>query len=145
MNRDRLTLQFKISVAKDRRRGMSVEEVMKKYGISKSSVYHWTRMYYSGTLIQAEEPYTKEEKNAAVMQYVRGKTKKKISGETGVPMMMLNEWIDNYFFEEAQERREIAGEKQRSIFRERRHRDKKGNLLRTVYPTSASAYVTWAK
>lgn len=145
MNRDRLTLQFKISVAKDRRRGMSVEEVMKKYGISKSSVYHWTRMYYSGTLIQAEEPYTKEEKNAAVMQYVRGKTKKKISGETGVPMMTLNKWIDDYFFETAQERREIAGKKKKSIFRERKRRDKNGNLLRTVYPTSASAYVTWAK
>ena len=145
MNRDRLTLQFKISVAKDRRRGMSVEEVMKKYGISKSSVYHWTRMYCSGTLVQAEEPYTKEEKNSAVMQYVRGKTKKKISGETGVPMMTLNKWIDDYFFETAQERREIAGKKKKSIFRERKRRDKNGNLLRTVYPTSASAYVTWAK
>lgn len=145
MNRDRLTLEFKISVAKDRRRGMSIEEVMKKYGIGRSSVYKWTKMYYSGTLIQKEEPYTKEEKNAAVMQYVRGKTKKKISGETGVPMMTLNEWIDEYFYEEAQERREVARQKKKSIFRERKHRDKNGNMLKTVYPTSASAYVTWAK
>ena len=145
MNRDRLTLQFKISVAKDRRRGMSVEEVMKKYGISKSSVYHWTRMYYSGTLIQAEERYTKEEKNAAVMQYVRGATMKDISKEMGIALSTLSEWIDEYFFETAQERREIAGKKKKSIFRERKRRDKNGNLLRTVYPTSASAYVTWAK
>lgn len=145
MNRDRLTLQFKIRVARDRRSGMSTEEVMEKYGIGRSSVYKWTKMYNSGTLMQVKERYTKEEKNAAVMQYVRGKTKKKISGETGVPMMTLNKWIDDYFFETAQERREIAGKKKKSIFRERKRRDKNGNLLKTVYPSSSAAYVTWAK
>lgn len=58
---------------------------------------------------------------------------------------MLNEWIDQYFYEEAQERQEIIAEKEKSIFRERKHRDKNGNLLRTVYPSSSAAYVTWAK
>lgn len=70
---------------------------------------------------------------------------KDISQEMGIALSTLSEWIDEYFFEEAQERREIAGKKKKSIFRERKRRDKKGNLLRTVYPTSASAYVTWAK
>lgn len=145
MNRDRLTLEFKIRVARDRRSGMSIEEVMEKYGIGRSSVYKWTKMYNSGTLMQVKERYTKEEKNAAVMQYVRGATMKEISKEMGIALSTLSEWIDEYFFEEAQERREIAGKKKKSIFRERKRRDKNGNLLRTVYPTSASAYVTWAK
>ena len=144
MNRERYTLEFKIRVSKDRRSGMPLKEVAEKYGIAESTVYKWTRLYYSGRLYQ-EETYTKEERNAAVMQYVWGKTKKKISGETGVPLQMLNEWIDQYFYEEAQERQEIIAEKEKSIFRERKHRDKNGNLLRTVYPSSSAAYVTWAK
>lgn len=145
MNRDRYTLEFKIQVAKDHCGGMSINRVAEKYKIAKSSVCKWTRLYSCGRLIKPEDPYTKEQRDAAVLKYVWGTPKKEIAEESGVPMITLNEWIDNYFFEEAQERREIAGEKKRSIFRERKRRDKKGNLLRTVYPTSASAYVTWAK
>ena len=115
MNRDRLTLDFKIRVARDRRSGMTIEEVMEKYGIARSSVYKWTKMYNSGTLMQVKERYTKEEKNAAVMQYVRGATMKDISKEMGIALSTLSEWIDEYFFEEAQERREIAGRKRKAF------------------------------
>lgn len=48
--------------------------------------------------------------------------------------------------QEIAEEKKIEKEEGRpSIFRERKHRDRNGNLLRTVYPSSSAAYVTWAK
>lgn len=145
MNKDKYTIDFKTNVAKDRRRGMSIKEVAEKYGVAESSVYKWARLYSCGRLIQPEDPYTKEQKYAAVLKYVWGTPKKEIAEESGVPLLLLNDWIDEYFCSEEQNRQEAVQKKKRSIFRERQHKDKNGNRLRTVYPSSSAAYVTWAK
>jgi transposase-like protein len=145
MNRDRYTLEFKIQVAKDHCGGMSINRVAEKYKIAKSSVYKWTRLYSCGRLIEPEDPYTKEQKDTAVMKYVWGTPKKEIAEESGVPLLLLNDWIDEYFYRVEQERQKLEQEKRVSIFRERQHSSSNGKDLRTVYPTSASAYVTWAK
>lgn len=145
MNRDRYTLEFKIQVAKDHCGGMSINRVAEKYKIAKSSVYKWTRLYSCGRLIQPEDPYTKEQRDAAVLKYVWGTPKKEIAEESGVPLLLLNDWIYEYFCSEEQNRQETVQEKKYSIFRERQHRDKNGNRLRTVYPSSSAAYVTWDK
>lgn len=145
MNRDRYTLEFKIQVAKDHCGGMSINRVAEKYKIAKSSVYKWTRLYSCGRLIEPEDPYTKEQKDTAVMKYVWGTPKKEIAEESGVPLLLLNDWIDEYFYRVEQERQKLEQEKRVRIFRERQHSSSNGKDLRTVYPTSASAYVTWAK
>lgn len=145
MNRDRYMLEFKIQVAKDHCGGMPINRVAEKYKIAKSSVYKWTRLYSCGRLIEPEDPYTREQKDAAVLKYVWGTPKKEIAEESGVPLLLLNDWIDEYFCSEEQNRQDTVQEKKCSIFKERHHRDKNRNRLRTVYPTSASAYVTWAK
>ena len=64
-------------------------------------------------------------------------------------LWLLNEWVEDYFErkeqEIAQEKKIEKEEKRPRIFRDRNHRDRKGNLLKTVYPSSSAAYVTWAK
>lgn len=145
MNKDKYTIEFKTNVAKDRRSGMSIQAVAEKYRVAESSVYKWTRLYSCGRLMQQEDPYTNEQRNDAVMKYVWGTPKKEIAEESGVPLLLLSDWIDEYFCSEEQNRQDTVQEKKCSIFKERHHRDKNGNRLRTVYPTSSSAYVTWAK
>lgn len=145
MNKDKYTIEFKTNVAKDRRSGMSIKEVAEKYRIAESSVYKWARLYSCGRLMQQEDPYTKEQRDTAVMKYVWGTPKKEIAEESGVPLLLLNDWIDEYFYRVEQERQKLEQEKRVSIFRERQHSSSNGKDLRTVYPTSASAYVTWAK
>lgn len=151
MNRKRYTDAFKEQVAKERKEnGMSEREVAEKYGIAKSTVFTWTTAYYSGRQEnQNNTLFTEEQKEKAALEYVHGKTKKEIAREYGVSIWLINEWIEDYF---ARKEKEIDDEKKMekeearpSIFRERKYRDRNGNLLRTVYPSSSAAYVTWAK
>ena len=152
MNRKRYTDAFKEQVAKDRKEnGMSEREVAEKYGIAKSTVHSWTTAYYSKGQKKQNNcvRFTKEQKEKAVLEYVYGKTKKEIAKEYGISLWLLDEWVEGYFERKEQEiaeEKKIEKEEGRpSIFRERKHRDRNGNLLRTVYPSSSAAYVTWAK
>lgn len=152
MNRKRYTDAFKEQVVKDRKENcMSEREVAEKYGIAKSTVHSWTTAYYSkGQKKQNNGAlFTKEQKEKAVLEYVYGKTKKEIANEQGISLWLLNEWVEDYFErkeqEIAQEKKIEKEEKRPRIFRDRNHRDRKGNLLKTVYPSSSAAYVNWAK
>lgn len=99
MNRKRYTDAFKEQVVKDRKEnGMSEREVAEKYGIAKSTVFTWTTAYYSGRQEnQNNTLFTKGQKEKAALEYVHGKTKKEIAREYGVPIWLINEWIEDYF------------------------------------------------
>lgn len=151
MNRKRYTDAFREQVAKDRKEnGMSEREVAEKYGIAKSTVFTWTTAYYSGRQENKNNTcFTEKQKEKAALEYVHGKTKKEIAKEYGVSLWLVDVWIESYFErkekEMAQEKKMQKEEERPSIFRERKHRDRNGNRLRTVYPSSSAAYVTWDK
>lgn len=135
------TEEFKEMVVRDRvQNGLSVKEASKKYGVAHGSVCLWTDQY--GFLMEDAPRRSEEIKNKAVQEYLCGRDKKDIIAEHNVSGRTLYRWVHEYWRE--QEEKRAQEEQPNSIFKERR-RTVNGKKLRVVYPTSASAYVTWAK
>ncbi|WP_409015695.1 transposase [Anaerostipes caccae] len=135
------TEEFKEMVVRDRvQNGLSVIEASKKYGVAHGTVCLWTDQY--GFLMEDAPRRSEERKNKAVQEYLNGREKKDILADYNISGRTLCRWVREHWREQEEER--VQDEQPKSIFKERR-RTVNGKKLRVVYPTSSSAYVTWAK
>ena len=139
------TEEFKKKVAKDRvENSLSVKETAKKYGISNGTVCIWTDMFYDpseySSYLALKCP--KEVKEQVVTEYLAGKGKRQIAREYGICKDTVEKWVAQYWKRE--EKRRLREKPEKGVFR-RPEKIVNGRRLKTVYPTSGSAYVTWAK
>lgn len=102
-----------------------------------------------------KDKYTIDFKTNVAKDRRRGMSIKEVAEKYRVAESSVYKWARLYScgrliqqedpYSKEQNRQEAVQEKKRSIFRERQHKDKNGNRLRTVYPSSSAAYVTWDK
>ncbi|GAA5551823.1 transposase [Anaerostipes caccae] len=139
------TEEFKKKVAKDRvENSLSVKETAKKYGISNGTVCIWTDMFYDPSEYSSYLALkcSKEIKAQVVAEYLAGKGKMQIAREYGICKDTVEKWVDQHWKRE--EKRRLREKPEKEVFR-RPEKIVNGRRLKTVYPTSGSAYVTWDK
>lgn len=139
------TEEFKRQVAKDRvENSLSVRETAKKYGISNGTVYIWTDMFYDpaeySSYLALRCP--REVKEQVVAEYLAGKGKRQIAREYGICKDTVEKWVEQHW--KIEENQRLREKPEKGVFR-RPEKIVNGRRLKTVYPTSGSAYVTWDK
>lgn len=124
--------EFKIMVVKDKvENALSIREACEKHGVAHGSVSLWTDQY--GFMFRRKQSDHEKTKNKAINEFLSGRSKMNIAKDYKISRRTLDHWIYEHY--KQQEIKDIQ-EEQEGIFHER---------LRTVYPTSSAAYVTWAK
>ena len=142
-DKSKYTEEFKRKVAADRvENSLSVIQTAKKYSISPGTVCVWTDMFYDpseyNSYLGVKCP--EDLKVEIVSEYIAGKDKAQIAKEYGITKDTLSKWIAQHW--ENDEKRRGEDKNKKGVFR-RPEKIVNGIRLKTVYPTSASAYVTW--
>lgn len=142
------TEEFKEMVVKDRlQNGLSVKETSEKYGVAQGSVCFWTDQYgfMEKEKTRTWEQHSEEEKGKVIQEYLCGRDKKSIIMKHNISSRTLDRWISEHWKQQEESRNKRLKEDKTGVFCNQERKSKNGLRLRTVYPTSASAYVTWAK